>query len=225
MLGLHGSSNVFSDCVRHAGRLNLIDMARLAIAAPHLASDLPAGGLRLLQCASGYVTTWVRGVVDYREGQDRGALPGQLVQALKKLLSSPPRFEFCGPPPSTPPVLRCEHSSCGSYSRCDWRRPARAAMRRGLSGHHRERRVHLARRPTYRQTVGQAGASSQMAPAYQRGLHLALGQVQAARMASAAAPTAWLAVSTRLNQRAKPWVKSGQILNCTATPASSNLRA
>lgn len=60
--------------------LNLIDMARLAIAAPHLASDLPAGGRRLLQCASGYVTTWVRGVVVYREGQATGALPGQLVR-------------------------------------------------------------------------------------------------------------------------------------------------
>ena len=60
--------------------INLIDLARLDIAAPHMAFDLPAGGRRLLQLASGYVATIVSGQITYREGEATGALPGRLVR-------------------------------------------------------------------------------------------------------------------------------------------------
>ena len=45
-----------------------------------MASDLPAGGHRLLQRAQGYQATVVSGVVVAREGQASGALPGRLVR-------------------------------------------------------------------------------------------------------------------------------------------------
>jgi N-acyl-D-aspartate/D-glutamate deacylase len=60
--------------------LNVIDMDRLQVHAPVMADDLPAGGRRLLQRASGYVATIVAGVPTYRDGEATGALPGQLVR-------------------------------------------------------------------------------------------------------------------------------------------------
>jgi N-acyl-D-aspartate/D-glutamate deacylase len=45
-----------------------------------MAHDLPAGGRRLLQPASGYVATVVGGQVTYRDGEPTGALPGRLVR-------------------------------------------------------------------------------------------------------------------------------------------------
>ena len=60
--------------------LNVIDMAKLGLSAPVMSADLPAGGKRLLQCASGYVATVVSGVPVYRDGQATGALPGRLVR-------------------------------------------------------------------------------------------------------------------------------------------------
>ena len=59
---------------------NVIDLARLAVAAPVMADDLPAGGRRLLQRAAGYEATIVSGVVVTREGDATGALPGRLVR-------------------------------------------------------------------------------------------------------------------------------------------------
>jgi len=60
--------------------LNVLDTERLGMAAPHLQFDLPAGGRRLLQRASGYVATIVSGTPIYREGEATGALPGKLVR-------------------------------------------------------------------------------------------------------------------------------------------------
>jgi N-acyl-D-aspartate/D-glutamate deacylase len=62
------------------GDLNIIDMQALALHAPVMAADLPAGGQRLLQRASGYVATIVSGVPVYRDGLATGALPGRLVR-------------------------------------------------------------------------------------------------------------------------------------------------
>jgi N-acyl-D-aspartate/D-glutamate deacylase len=45
-----------------------------------MAYDLPAGGKRLLQRASGYDATIVSGEVIYRNGEATGALPGKLVR-------------------------------------------------------------------------------------------------------------------------------------------------
>ena len=62
------------------GDLNIIDMGALAVETPTMAYDLPAGGKRLLQRASGYDATVVSGEVIYRGGQATGALPGKLVR-------------------------------------------------------------------------------------------------------------------------------------------------
>jgi N-acyl-D-amino-acid deacylase len=61
--------------------LNVIDYDRLAIGAPYSVTDLPAGGRRILQEATGYVATIVSGVVVRRDGKDTGARPGRLVRA------------------------------------------------------------------------------------------------------------------------------------------------
>ncbi len=60
--------------------LNVLDMAKLGVGVPVMSPDLPAGGKRLLQRASGYVATVVSGVPVYRDGQATGALPGRLVR-------------------------------------------------------------------------------------------------------------------------------------------------
>jgi N-acyl-D-aspartate/D-glutamate deacylase len=60
--------------------INVIDFDRLRIKRPVMAFDLPAGGKRLLQGASGYVATIVSGEIVYTGGEATGALPGKLVR-------------------------------------------------------------------------------------------------------------------------------------------------
>ncbi len=60
--------------------LNVIDYDRLALHAPHLVYDLPAGGKRLIQRASGYTATILNGTVTYREGEATESLPGRLLR-------------------------------------------------------------------------------------------------------------------------------------------------
>jgi N-acyl-D-aspartate/D-glutamate deacylase len=60
--------------------LNVIDWANLKLHAPEVAYDLPAGGRRLLQRASGYEATLVAGEVTYRDGEATDALPGRLLR-------------------------------------------------------------------------------------------------------------------------------------------------
>ena len=60
--------------------LNVIDFDRLRVEAPIMKWDLPAGGKRLLQRATGYRATIVSGAVTYRDGETTGALPGKLVR-------------------------------------------------------------------------------------------------------------------------------------------------
>jgi len=62
------------------GDLNVIDMDKLAVKAPTMAYDLPAGGKRLLQGAAGYEATIVSGEVVYRNGEATRALPGKLIR-------------------------------------------------------------------------------------------------------------------------------------------------
>ncbi len=59
---------------------NVIDLDRLALAAPEMIYDLPARGRRLVQRARGYDATVKRGVMTYENGEATGALPGQLVR-------------------------------------------------------------------------------------------------------------------------------------------------
>jgi N-acyl-D-amino-acid deacylase len=61
--------------------LNLIDLEHLELHEPRSVADLPAGGRRILQDATGYVATIVNGEVTRRNGVDTGARPGRLVRA------------------------------------------------------------------------------------------------------------------------------------------------
>jgi N-acyl-D-aspartate/D-glutamate deacylase len=63
--------------------LNVIDLERLELAMPHIAYDLPAGGRRLDQRASGYDATIVSGEVIRRFDEDTGARPGKLVRGAR----------------------------------------------------------------------------------------------------------------------------------------------
>ncbi len=60
--------------------LNVIDLERLALHPPHMVRDLPAGGRRLLQHATGYRATVVSGEVVLRDGALTDARPGRLVR-------------------------------------------------------------------------------------------------------------------------------------------------
>jgi N-acyl-D-aspartate/D-glutamate deacylase len=60
--------------------LNLIDPLALAVGTPHLVRDLPAGGRRFLQRATGYLGTWVAGEAVQRGGEVTAARPGRLVR-------------------------------------------------------------------------------------------------------------------------------------------------
>jgi len=61
--------------------LNIIDLDGLRLHPPRSVDDLPAGGRRVLQDATGYVATVVHGVVTRRNDTDTGARPGRLVRA------------------------------------------------------------------------------------------------------------------------------------------------
>jgi N-acyl-D-amino-acid deacylase len=61
--------------------LNVIDLANLKLHRPRPVDDLPAGGRRILQHATGYVATMVAGTVTRRHGVDTGARPGRLLRS------------------------------------------------------------------------------------------------------------------------------------------------
>ncbi len=63
--------------------INVIDLDRLNVAAPHPVHNLPGGGRRLEQKAKGYRATVVNGRVTYRDGEFTGALPGRLVRGAR----------------------------------------------------------------------------------------------------------------------------------------------
>lgn len=60
--------------------LNIIEMDALGLSRPRLVGDLPAGGKRLFQDASGYVATIVNGVPIAENGTLTGERPGRLVR-------------------------------------------------------------------------------------------------------------------------------------------------
>ena len=61
--------------------VNLIDLDNLQSCTPFMADDLPCGGQRLLQKATGYRRTLVAGVTTYLDGEPTSALPGKLVRS------------------------------------------------------------------------------------------------------------------------------------------------
>jgi len=63
--------------------INLIDYEQLELGSPRVADDLPAGGRRLLQGATGYVETIKGGVTTFAAGEDTGARPGELIRGAR----------------------------------------------------------------------------------------------------------------------------------------------
>jgi len=65
--------------------LNVIDLEKLVLHSPSVVADLPAGGKRLTQSASGYEATIVSGHVIRRFDRSTGAFPGKLVRGPQEL--------------------------------------------------------------------------------------------------------------------------------------------
>ena len=63
--------------------LNVIDFDGLRLHAPEMARDLPAGGRRVLQRATGYRHTFVAGTEVMADGESTGATPGRLVRGAR----------------------------------------------------------------------------------------------------------------------------------------------
>jgi N-acyl-D-aspartate/D-glutamate deacylase len=69
-----------------AGKLadvNVIDYERLQLGSPKVIADLPAGGRRLVQDATGYVATIKSGVTTFDNGKDTGRRPGVLLRGAR----------------------------------------------------------------------------------------------------------------------------------------------
>ncbi len=62
--------------------LNVIDYERLTLHLPRLTHDLPAGGVRLVQDATGYAATIVSGQIVHRDDRPTGILSGRLVRSV-----------------------------------------------------------------------------------------------------------------------------------------------
>jgi N-acyl-D-aspartate/D-glutamate deacylase len=67
----------------HRADINLVDHAALGIGRPEMLHDLPAGGKRLVQRATGYVATLVAGEETVVAGEATGARPGRLVRGAQ----------------------------------------------------------------------------------------------------------------------------------------------
>jgi N-acyl-D-amino-acid deacylase len=80
---LFGLSDRGTIAVGKKADINVIDMDGLTLHAPRMVYDLPAGGRRLMQHASGYAATVVSGVITRRDGVDTGARPGRLVRGAR----------------------------------------------------------------------------------------------------------------------------------------------
>ncbi|MGB3624752.1 MAG: amidohydrolase family protein [Henriciella sp.] len=63
--------------------LNIIDYNNLTLHRPEIQRDLPAGGRRLMQRATGYTATIVAGEIIYRDGAPTGAKPGRIVRGAQ----------------------------------------------------------------------------------------------------------------------------------------------
>ena len=73
---LFGMPNRGSIEVGKRADLNLFDLSRLSLGSMAVHRDLPAGGSRILQGASGYLNTFVNGVKTREKDQDMGARTG-----------------------------------------------------------------------------------------------------------------------------------------------------
>jgi N-acyl-D-amino-acid deacylase len=62
---------------------NLIDYDGLSLGTPYVRADLPAGGRRLLQEATGYSATIKKGTLTFDDGKPTGELPGRLLRGAR----------------------------------------------------------------------------------------------------------------------------------------------
>ena len=69
--------------------LNVIDLESLQLNLPTVAFDLPAGGRRLLQTATGYDCTIKSGRVTFRGGVATGEFPGRVIRGPQLVQESP----------------------------------------------------------------------------------------------------------------------------------------
>jgi len=60
--------------------INVIDFENLTLHEPEVLYDLPAGGRRLVQRASGYEYTIVSGQIAFKDGESTGVLSGRLIR-------------------------------------------------------------------------------------------------------------------------------------------------
>jgi N-acyl-D-aspartate/D-glutamate deacylase len=67
----------------HKADINVINLDRLALHAPQVRYDLPGGGRRLDQRATGYEVTIVSGAIIRRDDMPTGARPGRVVRGAR----------------------------------------------------------------------------------------------------------------------------------------------
>ena len=82
---LYGMTDRGSLEVGKRADINVIDFERLELGTLEVRSDLPAGGTRILQPASGYLATFVNGVRTRKDDVDTGARPGRLVRSCASI--------------------------------------------------------------------------------------------------------------------------------------------
>jgi N-acyl-D-aspartate/D-glutamate deacylase len=70
----------------HKADINIIDFGALCLKRPEVVYDLPAGGRRLIQRASGYRHTFVSGVETVRDDELTGERPGRLVRGAQTVM-------------------------------------------------------------------------------------------------------------------------------------------
>ncbi len=78
--------------------INIIDFEKLNVSHPKMIHDLPLGGRRLVQDATGYVATIKSGKVVSENGKATGSLPGQLIRGkqvceVKSAIEKIPLFD------------------------------------------------------------------------------------------------------------------------------------
>ena len=65
--------------------INIIDYENLSFTKPYMARDLPAGGVRMLQDATGYLATFVNGVQTIDRDQITGNKPGKVIRGPQSI--------------------------------------------------------------------------------------------------------------------------------------------
>ena len=79
LFGLHDRGEL---AVGKRADVNIIDLSKLSLGEFELTPDLPAGGSRILQYATGYLATFLNGEQTRENGNDLGARPGRLVRGV-----------------------------------------------------------------------------------------------------------------------------------------------